>query len=304
MGLIDVHCHLVALPAEDNGCLVSKKMIEGPLGRLVAWQLGLPIDRPAEANRLFVDNLLKALGESKRVSQAVLLGLDGVYDETGRLDEGKTPMLVSNDAVFAACARSGGKLLPGVSVNPARRDAVDELERCAQMGAVLVKVLPNAQNFDPAQARFKEFYRVLAKHRLPLLSHIGEEFSVHSADQTVGNPERLRLALDEGAPVIAAHGCSSGRFISQPHLPVMLEMVKRYPLFYSDLSAMTLPNRASMLLHLRKHPEVFDRLLYATDWPLVVFWPGANYFDRQAAAMDAAGVRMGADPAKVLRLPK
>ena len=41
-------------------------------------------------------------------------------------------------------------MLAGFHQPPQRRDAIDELHRCADAGAVLVKVLPNAKQFDPA----------------------------------------------------------------------------------------------------------------------------------------------------------
>jgi len=138
----------------------------------------------------------------------------GVYDGAGRLDEGRTDFLIFNDHVFAV-TRGSARLLPGVSVNPSRRDALDELERCAERGAVLVKVLPNTQAFDPADRRFLPFYAALARLRLPLLSHVGYEFSIIGQDQSVGDPGRLRAALDEGVTVIAAHGCSSGLFFRE-----------------------------------------------------------------------------------------
>lgn len=302
MGLIDVHVHLAALPTKTNGCLLSKDMLDGPLAKVIAWAQGLPLDRPEDANRIFVDRLLASLTAARRVDKAVLLALDGIYDEGGRLDEARTHMLISNDAMFEACARSGGRLLPGASINPARRDALEELERCAAKGAVLIKVLPNAQVFDPSEARFREFYRALARLKLPLLSHIGVEYSVKARDQNVGNPERLELALNEGATVIAAHACSSGRVFGQPHVATMLRLVCEQPRFFMDASALTLPNRVGMALKLRSLPEVHDRILFGSDYPLPVWWPGSNPFDRQAAALDALGVRCGADPAKVLRL--
>ena len=40
----------------------------------------------------------------------------------------------------------------------------------AEAGAVLVKVLPNSQQFDPGHYRYQKFYRELAKLSLPLLS--------------------------------------------------------------------------------------------------------------------------------------
>jgi predicted TIM-barrel fold metal-dependent hydrolase len=302
MGLIDVHVHLAALPTPGNGCLFSRAMLDGPLARLTAWAEGLPLDDPDRCNRLYLEKLLARLAASACVSRAVLLGLDGVYDSAGKLAPERTNMLISNDAVFAACAASSGRLLPGVSINPARRDALDELARCAALGAVLVKVLPNAQGFDPGEARYAAFYRALAGFGLPLLSHIGSEYSVTAHDQSVGNPGRLERALGEGAKVIAAHGCSAGAFWREPHLPEMLRLAATYPGFYSDASALTLPNRIGMTFRLSEHPELFPRLLFGTDYPLVVCWPGSNYFDRAAAALEALGVRCEADPAAVLRL--
>jgi len=302
MEIIDVHVHLAALPTATNGCLLSKHMLEGPLARAIAWSQGLPLDRPEEANALFVKSLTDKLAASTRIKRGVLLALDGIYGSDGRLDAERTHMLVSNDAMFDACAASGGRLLPGASINPARRDALDELDRCAARGAVLIKVLPNAQVFDPSEERFKAFYRALARHGIPLLSHIGVEYSVKARDQSVGNPERLERALNEGATVIAAHACSSGHVIAQPHVETMLRLVREQPRFFMDASALTLPNRVGMALKLRAHPEVFPRLLFGTDYPLPVLWPGSNPFDKQAAALAALGVRCEGDPSLVLRL--
>jgi predicted TIM-barrel fold metal-dependent hydrolase len=171
----------------------------------------------------------------------------------------------------------------------------------------LVKVLPNAQQFDPADTRYKAFYRTLAERKLPFLSHVGYEFSLIGKDQSLGDPNRLRLALDEGATVIAAHACSYGLIIYEKFLPTLRELVRRYPNFYSDISALTLPNRFRMLLHLRQYPEVHERLLFGTDYPLSVFHVAAwgrvafgtlrdmictkNRFDRQVAV--CRGLKVG-----------
>jgi predicted TIM-barrel fold metal-dependent hydrolase len=201
----------------------------------------------------------------------VLLGMDGVYDQNGRLDQAHTDFLISNDYVLNTAQAHPGELLAGVSINPQRRDAVEEVHRCADAGATLVKVLPNAQQFNPADPRYKAFYRALAERKLPFLSHVGYEFSLIGKDQSVGDPDRLRLALDEGATVIAAHACSYGLILYEKFLPTLRDFVQRYPHFYSDISALTLPNRFRMLLHLRHYPDLHDRLLFGTDYPLSVF---------------------------------
>lgn len=282
---IDYHVHLAALPTKENGAYISPRLRSSPLTKLTAATQGLPLDEPEKANRLYLDGLLRSLEESKRVSHAVLLPIDGAYDSSGRFDPSRTDFLIPNDLALAV---KHPKILPACSVNPARRDALDELERCAAAGAVLCKVLPNAQLFDPGEAKYKAFFRALARLKLPLLSHVGHEYSLKGADQSAGDPARLRLALDEGATVIAAHGCSSGLFFTEPHLSTMLELTDKYPRFFTDLSALTLPNRVGMLLRLRRYPQL--RMLFGTDYPLIVFWPGRNYFDRQAAALAAAGI--------------
>lgn len=269
--LIDCHVHLAALPDGDNGCYISPKMLRSPLFRFLLWKHRLSPDRPREANEKYLDDLLVELRASHHVQKAVLLGMDGVYDGAGKLVREHTDFLISNDYVLKTAQRHPDELLAGVSINPQRRDAIDEVHRCADAGAVLVKVLPNAKQFDPANPKYRPFYRALAERKLPFLSHVGYEFSLIGKDQSVGDPDRLRVPLEEGATVIAAHACSYGLIVYEKFLPTLRDLVTRYPNFYADISALTLPNRVRMLLHLRKYPEVHDRLLFGTDYPLSVF---------------------------------
>jgi len=246
-------------------------MLTGPLFRYLTWKHGLDVKHPRQANQQYVNDLLKELRRSAFVGKVVLLGMDGVYDAGGTMDQSATHFLVGNDYVLHTARAYPDKFLPGVSINPQRRDAVEELHRCADLGAVLVKVLPNTQQFDPAAARYTAFYRAMAQRRIPLLSHVGYEWSLIGKDQSLGNPDRLRAALDEGVTVIAAHACSSGLMFRETFHSTLLALAGTYPRFYADISALTLPNRLNMLLLLRNHPEVHDRLLFGTDYPLSVF---------------------------------
>ncbi len=269
--IIDCHVHLAALPEGNNGCVISSKMLASPLFRFLLWKHQLSPKDPVATNKKYINDLLIELRASQHVQQAVLLGMDGVYTNEGRIDLHATEFLISNDYVLQQAKDYPNEFLAGVSVNPQRIDAIEELHRCAEAGATLIKVLPNSQQFDPAHSRYKTFYRELAKLRLPLLSHVGYEFSLIGKDQSVGDPNRLRTALDEGVTVIAAHACSYGLMIYEKFLPTLLQFVQRYPHFYADISALTLPNRLGMLWKLRQHPEVFDRLIFGTDYPLSVF---------------------------------
>ncbi|MCC6965130.1 MAG: amidohydrolase family protein [Nitrospira sp.] len=305
--LIDCHVHLAALPDGDNGCYISSKTLRSPLFRFLLWKHGLSPEKPREANQKYLADLLTELRASRHVHKAVLLGMDGAYDQNGRLNQADTDFLIGNDYVLKTAQAYPHELLAGVSINPQRRDAVDEVHRCADAGAVLVKVLANAQQFDPANKTYIPFYRALVERKLPFLSHVGYEFSLIGKDQSVGEPDRLRLALDEGATVIAAHACSYGLILYEKFLPTLHDLVRRYPHFYADISALTLPNRLRMLLHLRKYPKVHERLLFGTDYPLPVFHLAAwgrvgmgtlrtllttgNRFDRQVEV--CRGLRLG-----------
>jgi len=314
--LTDVHVHLAALPTPGNGCRLSRRMLRSPLAKFLAWRQGLPLHDPDAANRRYVLNLERELSLSTRVGRAVLLGMDGVYDSAGTLDEARTDFLIANDYVFEV-ARKSARLLPGVSINPSRRDAIDELERCAERGAVLVKVLPNTQAFDPADRRFLPFYAAMARLGLPLLSHVGYEFSVIGQDQSGGDPGRLAPALEQGVTVIGAHGCSSGHFFREKHFATMLDLVRRHRNFYVDTSALTIPNRVGALLRLRRHPEVWGRLVFGTDYPLPCLaypclaaldvggffraWAATNRFDRHARVLECLALPQGEGGPGLLR---
>jgi predicted TIM-barrel fold metal-dependent hydrolase len=269
--LIDCHVHLAALPDAGNGCYISPKLLRSPLFRFLLWKHDLSPRHPREANRKYIDDLLQELRASAFVQRAVLLAMDGCYDEAGRLDQAHTEFLIANDYLFETIDRHPHEFLAGVSINPQRRDALEELERCADAGAVLVKVLANAQQFDPADSRYKKFYRAMAERGIPLLSHVGYEFSLIGKDQSLGDPARLRVPLDEGVTVIAAHACSSGLVIHENFLPTFIDLAQRYEHFYADISGLTIPNRVRMLMKLRHLPHLHERLLFGTDYPLSVF---------------------------------
>jgi len=267
---MDMHVHLAALPDGRNGCWISPKMRGGWLARFVLWRMGMSSKGPEEVNQAYIDRLVRLVRESKHIQKVVLLALDSFYDAKGELDRSKTNFLISNDYLFGIAKRYSDIFLPGCSINPQRKDALAEVARCAQNGAVLVKILPNAQGFDPGNPAYIPFYQSLVRHRLSLLCHVGKEFSVTSGHQDYGDPSRLGLPLDHGVTVIAAHGMSHGAFFREPYFEIMRTFVQKYPNFYWDASALSLPNRVGMLLRLRRHPELLSRMAFGTDYPLPV----------------------------------
>src|SRR6185436_4938621 len=98
--LIDCHVHLAALPDGDNGCYISPKTLKSPLFRFLLWKHDLSPAHPQAANSKYLDDLLTELRASRHVQKAVLLGMDGVYDRNGYLDQAHTDFLINNDYVL------------------------------------------------------------------------------------------------------------------------------------------------------------------------------------------------------------
>jgi uncharacterized protein len=309
--LIDVHVHAAAYPDGKNGCIMSPSFQKGLAVWFIKRKMGLKVADPGVMNRQYVDRLVADVNDSRRLSKAVLLAFDGVYDETGQLDLKRTTCLISNKYVGEVVARYPDLFFLGASINPQRRDAVDELDRVLSMGAKLVKILPNSQAFDPSNSRYKSFYRVLADKKIPLLSHVGAEGTFTVYDQNLGFPGKLQTALDAGTTVIGAHGCGSNLFVHGKFYAMFLKLMATYPNFFIDLSALTLPTGAGMIFYLRRHPEYFDRYLFGTDYPLSAYatpfvgrlglirqfrlWGMRNTFDKQAAILEGLGLKLQSD---------
>jgi len=98
--------------------------------------------------------------------------MDGVINDEGQLDHNRSHVYVPNDYLFDICAQNK-KFLPGISINPNRPDAVEQLQEAIKNGAVVLKWLPSLQHFDPSDPKHNAFYRVLADNKLTLVAHTG-----------------------------------------------------------------------------------------------------------------------------------
>jgi predicted TIM-barrel fold metal-dependent hydrolase len=265
LGPIDVHVHLFGNGLGNSGCWSRRRWIMRPFLRAAARDIGLSCDfGDMDFDHLYVEQLLRWVAESS-LEAAVLLAYDWVRDEDGRERRDLSDLYVSNDAVFETAARSP-KLLPGISLHPARPDALDELERLAERGAVLLKLLPCVQNVDPNLPRYAPFWHRVAGLHLPLLAHTGGEFCVRSIRHDLKNPRCLRLPLECGVNVIAAHCGTCALPWDGDHVDEFLEMRARYPNLYGDLSPLSHITHLRSLERLREAPE---RLLHGTDYPVV-----------------------------------
>lgn len=266
--IIDIHCHAAGIGAGGSGCQVSPRLRCSWKFKIYLRAFGVSeAELEREGDQLVLSRLAEKLAASSSVDQAVILALDSVVDPSGRPRPEESELIIPNAFVAAGC-RAHPNLLFGASVNPYRRDALDQLDAVASDGAVLLKWLPSIQRIDPAERRFIPFYRRLAELRLPLLSHTGEEESFTSADNALADPEKLRLPLEEGVTVIAAHCASNGRNGGEPNFARFLRLAAAYPNLHADISALTQINRLGHLQKVLARPELHDRLHFGTDMPL------------------------------------
>jgi uncharacterized protein len=265
LGPIDVHVHLSLNGQGSLSGWSRRRLVMRPFLAAAARDIGL---RGGFGGRDFDERYLNTLVnwlEDSSLCAAVLLAYDWVRDSSGFPRKDLSDLYVSNEAVFAV-ARKHPKFLPGVSIHPARPDAFDELERCADQGAALLKLLPCVQNVDCNESRYKPFWERLAKLGLPLLAHTGGEFCVRSIRNDLKSPACLRLPLECGVTVIAAHCATRALPWDGDHFRSFLEMRSRYANLYGDLSPLSHITHLASLERLREDPT---RLLHGTDYPVV-----------------------------------
>lgn len=267
--IIDIHCHTAGIGAGASGCFVSSAMRRNFRFNFFLKTFGVTESELLQhGDGLVLERLSQRLGESRHVSAAVVLAMDGVVDSRGALDESATEIYIPNDYLGQEC-RKYPNLLFGASINPCRSDALERLELAAEDGAVLLKWLPSVQMINPGDARLKPFYRRLAEFNLPLLTHTGGEESFTRVDSSLADPLRLRGALDEGVTVIAAHCASNGRYDGQPNMERLMLLLGEYPNLYADISSLTQVNRLGHLSRVLRHKSIHDRLLYGSDMPII-----------------------------------
>jgi hypothetical protein len=209
-------------------------------------QLGVPASAlEGDLEAIYAEHLGKLVRESS-MDAVVLLAHERVHDPDGTPREDLGSMFVPNDVVLGL-AKQFPEFLPGVSIHPARRDALDELNRCLEAGAVLMKCLPNCQNIDFSDTRYRSFWERMAESGLPLLAHTGGEHTVPVINAALADPRLLRFPLECGVTVIAAHCATSSGAFDRDHFDAWVAMLGEFPNLYGDISAMVSLNRCGHL---------------------------------------------------------
>ncbi len=282
----DMHVHLIGVGDGDSGIWLNPTMRSGwhPL-EFTQFKFYLNAACTADngdVDRAYVRRLDALIEGFPPGVKFMLLAFDYHYDERGERVEALSPFHTPNDYAARVAASRPERYEWIASIHPYRNDAVEALEWAVSHGARAVKWLPPAQGMDPASPLCDRFYAALARHDLPLLSHVGDEHAVQGgAAQALGNPLRLRRALEQGVRVILAHCATQGRGVDLDR-GAAASRVDNFALFarlmddadyvgrlYGDVSAMTQINRAGPYLKtLLERDDWHGRLLNGSDYPL------------------------------------
>lgn len=261
---VDAHVHLFGVGDGGTGCFMSKDQ----RANLSTWALMrlLGLKDNGRLDEQFVEALASAVTTST-IDQVVLLAQDARYDAQGEPDYQNTPFFVPNNHLFEVVARRPDQFIPCASINPKRRDALEELDHCAARGARLLKIHPPIQDVDPGEERFRPFYRRCREHGILLMVHTGTEHAANIVHNRFSDPRRLAAALEEGCTVIAAHAGFGADFDTEDFFDRLLELIGKHTNLYCDTANLAATHRRGNLLRLLMTPQALDRALHASDFP-------------------------------------
>ncbi len=286
MKTIDTHTHLMN-PEVRFDRLFDKITI-----RFFAQGLGVePAALMSNPFETYVTSLASSIRESSYVERVCLFGVDSRLDEQGReIDRDRTVCATTEDTL-AVNQRYPDAFIPFFSINPRRHNALDLIDEYVERGCRGAKFLQNYWAVDLNDERFIPYYEKLVSHGLPLVVHIGSEYTIDS-DARYERIGMLDLPLKCGVTVIAAHmglGRINYKFRFWRNLSKqpryfdddyfrMLEKLQRHDNLYADISAILAPLRARALRHLAAQTDVHHKILFGTDYP-VPFSTRFNSYD-------------------------
>jgi uncharacterized protein len=300
---VDVHCHvgLRARPCQEHDrftfepaliyshydAYVSDRLYCGLGGAVARWYFGVGRKwNEQRADTHIEARMLEHLLGASSVDRAVVLAFDQYHGNDGtcigvkgRGERFGSDLYVSNTYVRELCRQHPERLLFGASIHPYRQSSTSMLQEVADAGAVLVKWLPVAQNIDAEDQRAVAFLRKAGEIAMPMLIHYGGEMTLGTAHPSFQDPSGLlrvlRLLRAEGTmpTVIVAHAATPSLwpFGTTRYFEMMLDAMRGEfadaPL-YVDMSALASISRAHWLKRLAKLPEIHNKLVYGSDYPI------------------------------------
>jgi predicted TIM-barrel fold metal-dependent hydrolase len=297
--LLDYHAHVIGLGAGGTGAFVHPNMTSWlyPMEKLrfEVYASASAIEDLEDADAQYMARLVDLIENIEGHGRYHLLAFDKYHDHDGNVDLDRTPFFVPNEYVFSLVNARKDLFVPTASIHPYRKDALAALDEASRHGARFVKWLPNSMGIDPADPKCDLFYERMAELEMILLSHAGDEFAVQADEgQDLGNPLRLRRALDKGVKVVVAHCASLGEGEDLDHPEN--EKVNNFALFlrlmedpqydglvFGEISAVAQANRLpGPLMEILAREDLHGRLVNGSDYPL----PAVNVVLRTGDLVD------------------
>lgn len=168
-----------------------------------------------------------------------------------------------NDATAEFVAADPARRIGFMSVDPRAPDALDEVDRCMEMGLVGIKLGPNYQCFDPLSEEADRVYAVAEERGLPILFHQGTS-PIRFAPIRYAHP----LVMDEIAirhpelRVVMAH-------MGHPWPRETAVVIRKHPNVYADISSLFLrPWMSWEALTMAVEWGAAHKLLLGSDFPI------------------------------------
>ncbi len=281
--LRDVHVHAVGNGSGGTGNWVNPDMmsLSHPY-KFLQYKVYLSasgLEDLEDADEKYMQRLIKLARSDRRYGKMHLLAFDKNHTEEGVEDLKRSTFYITNEHVWNMYEKYPDIIVPTISVHPYRKDAIQRLEKWAKKGARYIKWLPNAQRIDPASDKLDEYYKVVKKYNMVILSHTGEEKAVDGEEfQELANPLRFRRPLDMGVKIIMAHAASLGQCkdLEQGGKKSCFDLFwrvlsdKKYENnLWGELSGITIHTRVGAPTEtLLDNPQVHHRLVNGSDYPL------------------------------------
>ena len=286
--LWDCHCHLIGVGDSDAGIWVNPDMrsLRHPI-QLTQFRFYFnascaQVSSGKTIDEGVVQRLLDLHADLPGGFRYMLLAFDYYHDHDGNIHREYSPFHTPNDYALKMAKSHPGQFEWIASIHPYRQDALSALQAAVDNQARAIKWLPSVMGIDANSPKCDTFYAALAKHKLPLLTHVGAEYALHTPDgQAYNNPLLFRRALDHGVRVIFAHCATLGESIDidkgkhaakVPNLDLFARLMAepRYEnLALGDIAGITQVNRDRWKVErIVESDEWHDRLIYGSDYPL------------------------------------
>lgn len=265
---LDIHVHLFGTGDSGSGCRLSNAILNGVQFRSLTFALNIK-NRGTTLDEGYVAVLAEHVKLSG-LSKIALVAQDALYDARGEPDWNRTSFYIPNDYAFKIASQHQEIMIPCPSINPQRKDAVEELERIHSKGARLFKIHPPTQGVDVANRSYTKFYRRAAELKMVIMVHTGHEHSAPVIDKDLANPARLELMLDQGPTVVACHAGTGWPSDSPDQLPAFANLLKRYPTLWGDTAVLGTAGRVRDFYRLLDDSAVKSRLLHGSDFPFPI----------------------------------